>query len=80
MFLCPEVSTLLVSVAVVSPDPTKTIKLSQCSYAPTDVKQLKQFLGLANYYHQFVTDYSKIAELFMSYFERKHLQLDPSLS
>ena len=29
---------------------------------PTNVKQVKQFLGLGNYNSQFVPDYSKIAE------------------
>jgi len=51
----------VVSAAGVSPDPAKVEVVS--SYpVPTDVKQLKQILGLANYYCRFVPGYSKIAE------------------
>ena len=51
----------VISTAGVSPDPAKTEVVS--SYPiPTDSKQLRQFLGLANYYRRFVPDYSKIAE------------------
>ena len=51
----------VVSAAGVSLDPTKVEVIS--SYpVPTDVKQLRQFLGLANYYHRFVPAYSTIAE------------------
>ena len=51
----------VISAAGVSPDPAKTEVVS--SYPiPTDLKQLRQFLGLANYYRRFVPDYSKIAE------------------
>ena len=51
----------VVSAAGVSPDPAKVEVVS--SYpVPTDVKQLRQFLGLANYYHRFVPAYSMTAE------------------
>ena len=51
----------VVCTAGVSPNPAKT-KVVSSYQVPTNVKQLKQFLGLAKYYHQFVPDYSKIAE------------------
>ena len=51
----------VVSAAGVSPNPAK-MKVMSSYQVPTNVKQLKQFLGLANYYRQFVPDYSKIAE------------------
>lgn len=51
----------VVSAAGVSPDPAKVEAVS--SYpVHTDVKQLRQFLGLANYYHRFVPAYSTIAK------------------
>ena len=51
----------VVSVAVVSADPAKVEVVS--SYpVPTDVKQLRQFLSLANYYWRFVPAYSTIVE------------------
>ena len=54
----------VVSAAGVSLDPAKVEVVS--SYpVPTDVKQLRQFLGLANYYRKFVPAYSM--NLFRSY-------------
>ena len=51
----------VVSAAGVSPDSAKTEVIS--SYpVPTDMKKLRQFLGLANYYHRFVPAYSTIAD------------------
>ena len=50
-----------VCAAGVSPDKAKIAAVS--SYpVPVDVKQLRQFLGLMNYYQRFVQNYSKIAE------------------
>ena len=51
----------VISAAGVSPDPAKTEVVSLYPI-PTDLKQLRQFLGLANYYRRFVPDFSKIAE------------------
>ena len=51
----------IVSEDGVRPDPSKTNAVS--SYpTPTNVKELRQFLGLANYYRRFVENYSHIAE------------------
>lgn len=50
-----------VSAKGISPDPAKTKVVS--SYpVPRNEKELKQFIGLCNYYRRFVKDYSKIAE------------------
>ena len=51
----------VVSAAGIAPDPAKITAVM--SYpVPTNTKQLKQFLGLTNYYHRFVLSYSRIAE------------------
>ena len=49
---------LYISVTGVSPDPVKTEVVSSYS-APTDAKQLRQFLGLANFYCHFYTQLFK---------------------
>ena len=51
----------IVSTAGVHPDPAKTEAVSIYPI-PNNAKELRQFLGLANYYRRFVVDYSKIAE------------------
>ena len=49
----------LVSATGVRPDPAKTEAV--CPYpVPNNRKELRQFLGLANCYCQFVADYSKV--------------------
>ena len=51
----------VISAIGVKPNPFKTAAVS--SYpAPTNVKELRQFLGLSNYYRRFIKDYSRIAE------------------
>ena len=51
----------VVSAMGVKPDPSKTRAVATYP-VPSDVKELRQFLGLANYYRRFVQDYSWIAE------------------
>ena len=51
----------VVSAAGIHPDPAKTEAVSTYP-VPNNAKELRQFLGLANYYRCFVADYSKIAE------------------
>ena len=51
----------IVSVASVRPDPAKTEAVSVYPIA-NNAKELRQFLGLANNYCQFVVDYSRVAE------------------
>ena len=51
----------IVSAEGICSDPGKT-KAVETYPTPTDVKQVRQFLGLANYYRRFVKDYSKVAE------------------
>ena len=43
-----------------SPDPTK-VQAVQAWPVPTDVKGLRQFLGLSSYYRRYIQDFSKIA-------------------
>ena len=50
----------IVSATGVQPDPGKTEAVS--SYpVPKNTKELRQFLGLANYYRRFIANYAKIA-------------------
>eukprot|EP00731_Ephydatia_muelleri_P020689 Em0013g416a len=50
----------VVSAEGICPDPAKTEVV--VSYpVPTSAKEVKQFMGLCNYYRRFVKDYSKIA-------------------
>ena len=50
-----------VSADGIRPDPAKTEAVSNYP-VPRNAKELKQFMGLSNYYRRFVKDYSKIAE------------------
>ena len=43
-----------------STDPTK-VQAVQAWPAPTDVKGLRQFLGLSSYYRRYIQDFSKVA-------------------
>ena len=52
---------MAVSAAGVKPDPSKTKAVSDYP-TPKNVHELRQFLGLANYYRRFVQNFSKIAE------------------
>ena len=51
----------IVSAAGVKPNPCKVDAVSQYP-APTNVKELKQFLGLTNYYRKFIYNYAHTAE------------------
>lgn len=51
----------IVSASGVRPDPSKIEAVSNYP-TPKNVHELRQFLGLANYYRRFVEDFSKIAE------------------
>ena len=51
----------IVSAAGVRPDPTKIEAVSTYPI-PKNGKELRQFLGLANYYRWFIANYSRIAE------------------
>ena len=50
-----------VSADGIRPDPAKTEAVSNYP-VPRNAKELKQLMGLSNYYRRFVKDYSKIAE------------------
>jgi len=51
----------IVSVDGVKPDPKK-IETVSLYPTPCSVKELKQFLGLTNYYRKFIVNYAHIAE------------------
>ena len=51
----------VVSATGVKPDPRKVEAVSQYP-VPTNIKELKQFLGLTNYYRKFIHNYAYIAE------------------
>jgi hypothetical protein len=40
--------------------------------APTTVREVRSFLGLAGYYHCFIPDFSKIAKLMTSLLQKDH--------
>ena len=50
----------IISKDGVSVDPSKIQDVLNWE-APTSVPEIRSFLGLAGYYHQFVPDFSKIA-------------------
>ena len=49
------------SVKGMTPDPKK-IQAIQEWPIPTDTTEVRQFLGLASYYHQYISHFSDIAE------------------
>ena len=51
----------VVSRGGIQADPEKT-QVMVSHPVPNDIKELRQFLGLTNYYRRFIKDYSKIAE------------------
>ena len=53
----------------IKPDPSITEKMDKCP-SPTDVAQVRQFLGLASYYQRFVPDFAKIASPLHSLLKR----------
>lgn len=62
-FACREVKYLghIVSEKGIKPDPSKVKAVSEYPI-PKNVKELKQFLGLSNYYRRFIKNYAHIAE------------------
>jgi len=48
-----------------APIPSRVEQVANCA-APRNWKELRQFLGLANYYHHFVKDYSDFSMLKIS--------------
>ena len=62
-FMRSEVCYLghVVSRGGIQADPEK-IQAMVSHPVPNDIKELRQFLGLTNYYRRFIKDYSKIAE------------------
>ena len=51
----------IISSEGIRPDPGKVLAISNLA-PPADVKQLKQFLGLSNYYRKYIQRYAAIAE------------------
>ena len=61
----------IVSAASVQPDPTKIEAVSTYPI-PKNGKELRQFLGLANYYRWFIANYSRIAEPFHRFLTKEN--------
>lgn len=51
----------IVSAEGIEPDPGKIEKIAQWS-VPTNVDELRQYLGFASYYRKFIKDFSKVAK------------------
>jgi hypothetical protein len=55
---------------MISPDSVSMDKLKvetiQCWATPSSVKDVQRFLGFANFYRQFIKDYSKITTLLIA--------------
>lgn len=51
---------LVVSQAWIHPNPSKIVRVIEHP-TPTDIPRVRQFLGLASYYRQFIKGVSKIA-------------------
>ncbi len=49
----------------ISPDPQKSAAISQ-HLPPTNVQELKQFLGLASYYQKFIRGFTTVAHPLIS--------------
>lgn len=62
-FLCQKVEYLghLITPNDISPNPAR-IRTVQDFPVPTSVKEVRQFVGLASYYHQFISGFAKIAQ------------------
>ena len=60
----------VVSAQGVEPDPAKIQSVATYP-VPRNVKELRQFLGLSNYYRRFVQDYSRIARGLCSSLSRR---------
>ena len=65
----------------IRPDSSKTAAVAEYP-TPKDTKQLKQFLGLANYYRHFVKQYATIAEPLHKFLrgKQKHFSWDERCS
>ena len=80
-FASPTVHYLehVVSASGVTPDPHKTEAVSQYPI-PTNIKELKQFLGLTNYYRKFIYNYAYITDPLSKQLQghKKHFQWSSS--
>ena len=72
-FLQHQVNFLghVISSTGISPDPSKTSKVKEWP-TPTSVQETQRFLGLANYYRQFVKDFATIAKPLHQLTEKRH--------
>ncbi len=66
----------VISVDGINPD-TKDVKDLLDAPRPVDITEINSFLGLANYYSEFIPDFATLAEPLRK--ERRNIQLDLGL-
>lgn len=80
-FMKTEVEFLgyIVGTEGIRPDPAK-VKSIENLLPPTNLKELKSFLGMTSYYRRFIRDYAKVAKPLTNLTRGEHAQIKASQS